>query len=73
MSNTNSSNTLNRVEEPYQSYVEDGVVIEVYNPYYGDYTMCACGHVYCNHFLNDGSINEIWFGYGFCKRFVECI
>lgn len=55
-------------EKPYL----DKVVIEkVYNPNYGLYRICVCGHHYYRHFDGYGNNANVGCKYCCCYEFVE--
>lgn len=54
-------------------YLEQEVVTVVrrYNPYYGDYRLCECGHDYHRHFDSYENMKAVGCKYCACQTFRE--
>lgn len=52
-------------------YAHKEVILDVYNPYYGDDRICKCGHPYYRHFDSYDNMENVGCKYCDCLEFVE--
>lgn len=53
--------------------VEEIILRKTYNPKYGDYRQCICGHQYHRHFDSYSNMDNVGCKYCPCHSFVEFI